>query len=167
MNEMVHFVDEAVLQEKIAAAIAAHSKVIRKIVPCKVNIHHVGSTAVPGALTKGDLDLLVLVKPNDFPAAEAAIAAHYSRNEESDRSSVFASFKRDDADPPLGIQLTCDDELAQAFLLFLERIRQAPALLKEYNELKQECEGLSVERYRQRKTEFIERVLAGDPSANR
>ena len=48
------------LRVAVAAAIAGHSARIDAALP-GVEIEHVGSTAIPGALTKGDLDLLVRV----------------------------------------------------------------------------------------------------------
>jgi len=50
-------------------------------------IIHIGSTAVHGCLTKGDIDILVRVKPTDFPDALAeldAILVRSNRNESTD-----------------------------------------------------------------------------------
>ena len=40
--------------------------------PEAARIHHIGATAVPGCLTKGDLDIVVRVEGRDFAKAEAA-----------------------------------------------------------------------------------------------
>jgi uncharacterized protein len=41
----------------------------------EAEIEHIGATSVPGALTKGDVDLLVSVPAERFGAAVAALEA--------------------------------------------------------------------------------------------
>jgi len=156
----VHFIDEASFVAKAQEAFEHHHAAIARLLPT-ADVQHIGSTAVPGSLTKGDLDLLVSVPSADFPGADAVLAQHYERNTDSTHDGVFASFKDDRADPPLGIQLTCDEKVRDEFLLFREALRRDGSLVSAYNELKRAHEGSSMQAYRRQKDTFIRRVLDG------
>lgn len=123
------------------------------------DIHHVGSTTIPGSLTKGDVDLVVRVKPADFPAAERTLAAMYARNAGSTRTSDFSAFEAPDEPLPLGVQLTaingpCDDFLKQQALL-----HSRSDLLNAYNDLKIQYHGQNHTEYRKAKADFFERTI--------
>jgi GrpB-like predicted nucleotidyltransferase (UPF0157 family) len=51
---------ESELRQAVNAAFARHRAHVLDLVP-DAEVAHVGSTSIPGALTKGDLDLLVRV----------------------------------------------------------------------------------------------------------
>ncbi|MGE0482163.1 MAG: GrpB family protein [Phycisphaerae bacterium] len=124
------------------------------------DIQHVGSTSVPGALTKGDLDIAVRVSAGRFERGEAVLARRFARNEGNERTTEFASFKDDDADPPLGVQLVVAGSEADTFVRFRDALRADAALVAEYNALKQSFEGRAMDAYRVAKWAFIDRVLA-------
>ena len=63
---------ESELREVVATAFAEHRERIARRLPA-AEIEHVGSTSIRGALTKGDLDLLVRVDAAGFAAAAAAL----------------------------------------------------------------------------------------------
>jgi GrpB-like predicted nucleotidyltransferase (UPF0157 family) len=61
------------IQQAARAAYAEHRARIAEVLP-NAEIEHVGATSVPGALTKGDVDLLVRVEPGLFgPFRDALI----------------------------------------------------------------------------------------------
>jgi GrpB-like predicted nucleotidyltransferase (UPF0157 family) len=127
----------------------------------EAEVEHVGSTAVLGALTKGDLDLLVRVEADDFAAAVAGLLGLYAIDQPENWTPTFASFTDPQAaDPPVGVQLavagSADDAL---FGPFRDAVAGDPALLAEYNALKLENDGEDYERYTDVKAEFVKRVL--------
>jgi len=126
-------------------------------------VYHIGSTAIAGLLTKGDLDLLVCVAENRFADADALLALRFDRNSRSMRTSKFASFIASDLNPPLGIQLTTRDGDFATFLRFSESLRLDSGLRAEYAQLKAGFEGRKMEEYRRAKDGFIERVLGQAP----
>lgn len=145
----------------VAAASAAHRARIRAALPA-VEIEHVGSTAIPGALTKGDLDLLVRVPAARFAAAVATLRRLYAVHQPENWTPTYASFADAAAsDPPVGVQLavagSADDAL---FGPFRDALIADPALLEEYNALKRGLDGADYERYTDVKGAFVERVLA-------
>jgi GrpB-like predicted nucleotidyltransferase (UPF0157 family) len=122
---------------------------------------HVGATAVPGALTKGDVDLLVRVSEPDFRRAVEVLRRQYVVHQPHNWTPTLASFKaRDVSELEVGIQLVVDGLDADGFFRpFRDALISTPGLLAEYNRLKLRLDGLDYERYTEQKGEFIERVL--------
>jgi GrpB-like predicted nucleotidyltransferase (UPF0157 family) len=158
----VYFLCSEAVRERAEAAYERHRTALKPILP-RAGIEHIGSTAVEGAITKGDLDILVRVSADDFPAAEHVLAARFARNEGSFRSDSFASFCDDAADPPLGIQLVVRGSELDDFSQFRDALRANPQLLADFNALKRECEGMDMDAYRERKAAFIEHTRARRP----
>ncbi|WP_238280623.1 GrpB family protein [Methylobacterium goesingense] len=127
--------------------------------PTSADIRHVGATAIPGCLTKGDLDLVVRVDAADFPAAEVCLAARFARNAGSIRTEDFAAFADDGQPLPLGIQLTVKGGPFDVFHHFADALRGDAGLLERYNALKTRCDGLPMDAYRDEKSRFIAAVL--------
>ena len=156
--EQVVFIAEALIREQAAAAFEQHHARLLALLP-QAEIQHIGSTALPGALTKGDLDIVVRVSQKEFDAAEATLAAYYERNIDSTRTAGFASFKDDSADPPLGIQLVVRGSDLDDFCTFRDFLAAHPAYLAEYNQLKQAAHGQPMDTYREQKSRFVEQIL--------
>lgn len=126
----------------------------------QADIRHVGATAVPGCLTKGDLDLVVRVPCDDFEQADRSLSRLYSRNDGSIRTSAFSAFEDASTDPHLGVQLVAVDGSHDFFHQFAEALRESPDLLQAYNDLKREYVGRDMSQYRRAKDAFVERTLA-------
>ncbi|MBL8883687.1 MAG: GrpB family protein [Hyphomicrobium sp.] len=131
------------------------------LLPSDADIRHIGATAVPGCLTKGDLDIVIRVSGKAFHQADALLAGHFVRNDGSIRTAGFSAFEDASSDPHLGIQLTMIGGPHDFFHLFVEALRRSPDLVSEYNTLKLHHEGSDMTVYRAAKDAFIERVLAG------
>jgi GrpB-like predicted nucleotidyltransferase (UPF0157 family) len=157
-GERVHFVEEARVRDAVAAAFDGHAEALRGLLP-GADIQHVGSTAVPGSLTKGDLDIQVRVEEDAFDAAEVLLAARFERNPGSVRTPAFASFKDDSARPPLGVQLTTKGSEFDFFVRARDRFLADPALVARYNAIKRAFDGRSMAAYREAKAELFEELL--------
>jgi GrpB-like predicted nucleotidyltransferase (UPF0157 family) len=159
--ELVTLVPESELRPRIAQAFALREAQLSCWLPF-AEIEHVGSTAIPGALTKGDLDVLVRVAAGDFRVAEEVLAGLFARNEGTPRTEALASFKDDAANPPLGIQLVVrGTEWDVVFGRFRDALIRDRRLVVEYNRLKERFQCQSMDEYRNSKDQFIARVLAG------
>ena len=130
------------------------------VLPHDAEIEHVGATAVPGCLTKGDLDVVVRVTPDAFAAAERTLSHLFERDLGSDRTDSFAAFKDDEAQPPLGVQLVVRGTPLDVFVRFRDRLRADPGLVAQYNAIKLRHNGRGMDTYRAAKSAFIETVLA-------
>lgn len=129
------------------------------LLPACTEIHHVGATAVPGCLTKGDLDIAVRVGPGTFAAADAVLASKFARNAGSKRTDAFSAFEDATATPHLGVQLTAKGGADDYFHLFADALRRSTELVAAYNALKQRFDGKPMDAYRNAKSAFIEDVL--------
>jgi len=134
---------------------------LRRLLGPEVTISHVGATAVPGCLTKGDVDIVVHTESKSFSDAREILDGNYAKNLGSPRDDNFTSYSDDTGAFPLGIQLVVSGSEHDTFERFAERLRQSDVLLASYNELKRSFAGADMEIYRKAKAGFIARVLAG------
>jgi GrpB-like predicted nucleotidyltransferase (UPF0157 family) len=148
------------IEQAARAAYDEHCARIAAALP-KAEIEHVGATSVPGALTKGDVDVLVRVEAGDLDMAAPALEALYEIHQEENWTPTFASFVDPDAfGPPVGIQLVVSGSAEDAlFGPFRDALIRDPALLEKYNALKLRLDGEDYERYTEEKGAFIEGAL--------
>ncbi len=121
-------------------------------------IEHVGGTAVPGLLTKGDLDIQIIVSADAYEHAKEVLASRFNIHEGAFASDTACSFKDDDADPPLGIHLTIKDSPDDFQWRNRDLLLARPDLVKELAALKLRHHGGSMETYRDEKAQFFERL---------
>lgn len=138
---------------------------LRSLLPASADIRHIGATAVPGCLTKGDLDIVVRVEAADFAGADATLATLFARNTGSTQSDTFSSFESASTAPPLGVQLTVVGAPNDFFHTFAEALKRDPGLLARYNALKRRFDGYPMQEYRIAKSAFIASVLL-DPECS-
>jgi GrpB-like predicted nucleotidyltransferase (UPF0157 family) len=154
----VHFVREEQVRDRVRAAWARESAVLRWLLP-QSDLQHVGSTAVPGSLTKGDLDVQVRVAAEAFERAERVLAAHYPRNALSTRlPGAFAAFVSRGRAVEIGIQLTSMHGAVDTFWRFREVLRAREYLRQRFDALKRAHEGLPMAVYRAAKDRFLEEL---------
>ena len=134
-------------------------RLLASALPSGAEMHHVGATAIPGCLTKGDLDIVVRVPAQSFADADLMLASKFNRNEDSVRTETFSAFEDTSCDPQLGIQLTAIDGPFDFFHRFVHALTSSPQLVKEYNALKRAHNGRDASQYRAAKAQFFERVL--------
>lgn len=157
--------DDLCVRPKVAAAIERHTARLTQLLPGS-EAEHIGATAVPGALTKGDLDLLVRVPAERFEGAVEALKSYCAPSYPDDWTASRASFKEQpEVDVPVGIQLviagSADDRL---FVRWRELLRENRGLHARYNEFKSARAGENYAEYTKAKGEFIEQALAeADP----
>jgi len=152
---------EAEIRLAARVAFEEHRRRVLQLLP-QAEVEHIGATSVPGALTKGDLDVLVRVDEDGFGAAVDALRSQYAVHQRENWTPTYASFADPQAtEPPVGVQLAVagspDDLL---FGRFRDALLGDPSLLAEYNALKLRNDGVSYELYTTAKADFIERVLA-------
>ena len=161
MSDVVHFSDAPRVFAKADQLFAREEARIRAELPA-AEIVHVGSTAIAGSLTKGDLDIAVRVSPSQFAEAERRLSRMYARNTGSDRNDVFSAFMDASTDPELGVQLVVIGSDYDRFGAWLELLRASAQLRREYDDLKRLHEGEPMDVYRAAKSQFIEARL-GEP----
>ncbi len=133
----------------------------------------VGGSSVPGALTRGDVDLHLRVAPEDMATAVAALREVYDVVHPEIWQPTLATFAvpgPEAAGLPTGVAVTpVGSEHDVRFTVTWRRIAADRALLAEYNRLKEHDAGggtasgaVRDEAYEARKSAFFDRVVAGD-----
>ncbi len=135
------------------------SAMIRRALPGS-RIEHIGSSAIEGAVSKGDLDIFVGVEPGEFQDAIIALQSLGFRiKTKSFRNESLCPFESGTYPLPVGLQLVVNGSEFEKFLVFRDRMDADVNLRSAYNELKRQASGLDEDGYRHAKSEFIESVL--------
>ncbi|MED4990075.1 GrpB family protein [Parageobacillus toebii] len=156
--EIVHFFEQSYFHEQAEKTFLEQKEKILRLLP-EADIQHVGSTAIPNSLTKGDLDIQVRVPAEIFTVAVEKLSALYAINEGSVQTDYFRAFQDDTTDPPLGVQLTVIGSELDIFWKFREVLLANDTYRAEYDELKKAYEGKSMEAYREAKQRFFARLM--------
>jgi GrpB-like predicted nucleotidyltransferase (UPF0157 family) len=127
------------------------------------DIHHVGGTSLPGALTKGDLDVQVRVIPERFADAVSRLAELYAKSRTYAWDDGFAAFEAPAdglADPTAISVVATGSAYDWCGAALWELLAADPALLRRYNALKTRHHGGSWEAYEEEKNVFFRELLA-------
>lgn len=128
-------------------------------------IEHVGASSIPGAVSKGDLDVFVGVARCDFRLSIALLKQlGYSEKANTLRTESLCMLETRRFASDVAIQLVENGSPFETFLRFRDLLQADATLLAEYNAMKRACEGLDADSYRRRKADFIEGLLAGTSS---
>jgi GrpB-like predicted nucleotidyltransferase (UPF0157 family) len=155
-EEPIELVREEEIRERVAAIFARRREELEGLVP-GARVEHVGSTAVPGSLTKGDLDICVIVEGEEFEPASRALAQRFRIHQPENWSPTLASFTAPLEDGiDVGVQLVpagSPDE--RAFVGWRDRLRADPQLRARYDELKRRHRADGMDAYRAAKEQLI------------
>jgi len=145
---------------KVNAIFEILEKRVRRALP-KVDIEHIGSSAIIGAVSKGDLDMLVRVSRVDFNQALSEIQAMgFTIKEGTLRTDSLCMLVTEEFDADVAIQLIEAGSEFEDFIRFRDLLNADSKLVKTYNELKMNSIHLSPDEYRAKKAIFIQTVLA-------
>lgn len=122
-------------------------------------IKHIGASAIPNAISKGDLDIYIAVDQSEFNDAIQKLY-HLNFQEKlaplrTDQLCMLESLNGDD----VAFQLVVKGSEFESFITFRDKLRQSPELVRTYNNLKKRCENLDMIDYRIEKNKFISAVL--------
>jgi GrpB-like predicted nucleotidyltransferase (UPF0157 family) len=131
-------------------------------------VHHIGATALPGALTKGDVDVLVRVPPARFTMVVEELGRHFAVKQPANWTASFASFG-DDAghELPLGVQVVAEGGPEDFFLYLRDHFLAHPEALREYDRLKETYAPGGAEAYWRAKCEFLGAILDARDTGDR
>ncbi|RQO59824.1 hypothetical protein DBR47_10655 [Paucibacter sp. KBW04] len=125
-------------------------------------IEHIGASSIPGAVSKGDLDICLLVAPERLEACVVALQAQgYQEKQETLRSEALCMLEWLEPAQAHAVQVVAQgSKFVELFIGFRDRLRASPALVEAYNQLKTEWAVQGEDAYRAAKSKFIEAVLA-------
>lgn len=161
MSAVVKFIPESAIREQVRTEFLNISQNLTQLLP-EADIQHVGSTAIPGALTKGDLDINVRIPADRFQSAERILGDRFERKPNPSYPDKFSYFKNDSPPISIGIQLTVIDSEFDFFWKFRDLLLQNPELVTAYNQIKQKFNGKASAAYRVAKSDFIEFIISSN-----
>jgi GrpB-like predicted nucleotidyltransferase (UPF0157 family) len=124
-------------------------------------LYHVGGTAVPGAITKGDIDVALRVPAARFATAVGILGMHFAIKQRENWTPEFASFGDDVSyELPVGIQVAIRDSVADSLLYLRDYLIANRQALAEYNSLKLAHAKSGQTAYWQAKHEFFAQILS-------
>ncbi|MFA2977369.1 GrpB family protein [Acinetobacter pittii] len=152
------FLEPEKYQQRCAQLFNSYHKAICALLPF-AKIEHIGSSAIPNAISKGDLDIYIEVIPKQFEfAIEQLKTLNFIEKQNTLRTHelcMLESLNNDD----VAFQIVVTDSVFTFFLTFKNKLISSPTLVNEYNQLKLQCSHLDPDQYRTIKSDFINRVL--------
>ena len=142
------------IKEQIQSTFRWLESSIKVLLP-DATIEHVGSSAIPGALTRGDVDVMVQVEASQFASARSALDSRFSYNPEMPPEDEFVSYSGEYQGMDFGIQLVSGNDDKFGFLRWREALKTNPDLLAKYNRAKQSRADSDMEAYRAAKSALI------------
>jgi GrpB-like predicted nucleotidyltransferase (UPF0157 family) len=156
-DELIALVREEEIRERVAAIFARRRAELEGMLP-GARIEHVGSTAVPGSLTKGDLDICAIVEDAEFERASRLLAERFRVHQPENWSETLASFTApSEGGIDVGVQLVpagSPDE--RYFVGWRDRLRADPELRAGYDDLKRRHRADGMDAYRAAKEQLIQ-----------
>lgn len=127
----------------------------------QARVEHIGSSAIPGAHSKGDLDIALIVAAEALEACVARLSAQgYQEKRGTLRTPALCMLEWQEPGQDHALQVVAEgSEFMGLFLTFRDRLRASPPLLAAYNRLKMASAPLGEQGYRAAKAGFIEKVL--------
>ncbi len=151
--------------EDYQGAVAAHFDTVaaklRRALP-DARIEHVGASSIPGAISKGDLDVCAIVAAAGFDAAcEALKALGYVEKRDTLQTNELRMLIPHEETDDHAVQVVAAGSRFEFFIAFRDALRADPSLVAEYNAVKAGAASSGPDGYRAAKAAFIDRVLTG------
>ncbi|HEY1041104.1 MAG TPA: GrpB family protein [Candidatus Paceibacterota bacterium] len=158
-NEIVHFLPSEEIFEKAVVIFEEQKAQLEKILP-QVDIQHVGSRAVPGAIGKFDIDVQIRVTLDQFEDVIEILSKHFTPKHPNLWTETLAIF-HNNGEFLIDIVVTMiGSEKDICYYGVRDVLIKNPELLTRYNSMKIGCEGKTYEEYRNVKQKFlIEEIL--------
>ncbi len=148
-------------QEVAVAAYEDAELLISAILP-DARIEHVGASAVPGAYSRGGVDICVAAPRDAFDEALGVLSeAGYLQRSQADGVDRHAVFASSQGAVPLTLQLIESGSAHESLMRLCDALRADPALVSRYNALKIEAGSQGGAAYARAKAAFFADVLAG------
>jgi GrpB-like predicted nucleotidyltransferase (UPF0157 family) len=146
-------------QARAIAAFEDAQLLLAAILP-EARIEHVGASAVPGAYSRGDVDVCVAVARDRFLEALGVLGeAGFTIREGSPRTEQLCVLDAPQSVPALSVQVVEAGSRHESFVRFRDLLRDDATLVARYNALRLEAAPHGAQAYRAAKASFIAGVL--------
>ena len=147
-------------QDAAAAAYEDAELLLTSILP-DARIEHVGSSAIPGAYSRGGVDVCVAAPRDAFDEALGVLCeAGYVQRSLDDGADRRATLAAAHGDVPLTLRLIESGSKHESLMRLRDALRADPTLLARYNAIKIEAGPLGAAAYADAKAAFFADVLS-------
>ena len=155
----MRFLDPHQYQPEVSQLFEEIANEVCRLLP-NARVEHIGASAIPGAISKGDLDVFVGVDEEELDRAVEFLERNdYRVKPDTLRNKSLCMLETWSYEVPVALQVVANGSQYEMFLTFRDAVKRSECLLEEYNQMKHLCEGMGEDSYRIRKSEFIEYVL--------
>jgi GrpB-like predicted nucleotidyltransferase (UPF0157 family) len=152
------FHEPANYQENCVALFDEHKEIVHRLLP-GAKIDHIGASVIEGAISKGDLDILVAV---DFDVHSSSVEtlenAGFTIKKDTLRTAELCMMESSYDGVALQV-VAVGSAFEHSFLGFRRALENSIDLRNAYNNLKRSSARLDMDSYRKRKSAFIQNVL--------
>lgn len=129
---------------------------IRSIDP-NLEIMFMGASGL-GILGQGDIDLYILSPASEFKKYLPGLIEQFGEPRSKHETSVAWQFERENHEVELYLTDPSSSAMKEQVKVF-EILKNNPEILKAYEQLKQDSDGISFREYQRRKYEFYNKLL--------
>lgn len=134
---------------------------IKRLLP-DARVEHIGASSVPGALSKGDLDIFVGVDSEYLEVSVRTLQKlGFQEKRDTLRTPELCMLESQLVDD-VALQVVANGSESECYIEFRDKLIATPRLVERYNDLKRGCEGMEHDEYRDKKAIFITQVLGDD-----
>ncbi len=158
-TEICHFVSSKKFEGEIQTYVSAEMKNLGILFDSlNMSFEHVGGAAIPGALTKKDIDIQIRVEEGDFNEAVKRMNVYAKPKNVDSWSKDKAVFKGKEKELPTDYQITIKGSPSDVHFKVRDFLMRDPAMLQQYNDIKRSFEGKTYAEYRPAKRAFLDQI---------
>jgi GrpB-like predicted nucleotidyltransferase (UPF0157 family) len=127
-------------QQSCETLFARYNVDIQKLLP-NARVEHVGSSSIPNAISKGDLDIFVGVDISQLDYSVKLLSSTMKLQEKIDtlRTQELCMLEST-SDDGVALQVVANGSIFEFFLTLRDKLRTNYSLVQQYNELKESCQ---------------------------
>ena len=148
--------------QELATAVYEDAELLLSSILPDARIEHVGASAIPGAYSRGGVDICVAVPRDAFDESLGVLCeAGYAEHAQDDGVDRRATLVAPHGDMALTLQLIESGSGHEALMRFRDALRADPTLLARYNAIKIESGPQGASAYAGAKARFFADTLRG------
>lgn len=153
-DDIVYFLSSEELIKSTEETSTLVINLLKELLPFS-DVQHVGSSSVPGAIGKLDLDFQIRVDEKKFEKTINILTSQFQEKQKLLWREGFAIFKTKKNNIPIDLVVTTKDSIYDDCYKVRDELRSNKNLLEEYNKLKMKYQGKLYSEYSKAKRKFL------------
>ena len=153
-DDLIYFLSSEELIKSTQETSIELDNLLKELLPFS-DIQHVGSSSIPGAIGKLDLDFQIRVEEKDFEKVIDILNSNFKEKRKELWKEGFAIFKTIKNNIAIDLVVTVKDSIYDDCYKVRDELRSNKNILEEYNKLKMKYQGKPYSEYSKAKCEFL------------